>query len=143
MEARSNHDADGEERLRSALERLTNIQKSILELNQEANQIRRHIRDFDVNIEALSILATVRTKDQKSDGVRLLSDISEYARQTGIHLDALPMSDSSTEPPPSRAQSDSHLRVRTETTAQRPKWKTVSQLVVAALVTVGLFVLVH
>ena len=135
--------AGGEERLINAVERLTVIQRSILELNREANRIRMHIRDFDVNMDALNILANVRSKDEQGGGVQVLEDLIRYARQTGTQIDAH-------EGAGARRTSDDaavpEVEKRIEPAGERASgglWKLVTQLAVAAAVTSGLFVLIH
>ena len=141
MEKRSGVDAN--ERLSAALERLTSIQTSILELNQEANQIRRYIKDFDVNVDALNILANVRSKDKKHDGAQVLDAVSQYAHLVGIHIkfrDAAPSSDSS----------DTSIHPDYLTFTDRGKENAASflhhillQCIAAVVITACLFLLVH
>ena len=137
--------AGDEERLMNAVERLTGIQKSMLELNREANRIRAHIKDFDVNMEALNILANVRSKDEQGGGVRVLEDLIGYARQTGTPIDAggagdIPRTPDHAVPTPSEVEK----RIENPgIPASRGLLKLLTQLAVAAAVTSGLFVLIH
>ncbi len=136
-------DTRSDERLAVALERLAGIQKSIRELNQEAARIRRHIQDFDVNVDALNLLATARSRDEKSGGGKVLEDVIRYARRTGMLVGAPGGEDIPRIPedpaPPLLEQS---VELRRE---RRPSdfLKLLSQLAVAAAVTTGLFVLIH
>ena len=136
-------DVESADRLRAALDRLTSIQKSVLELNQESLRIRRHIGDFDVNVDALNILATVRSKDQKGEGEKVLEDLVRYARQTGTQVDVL---GSDFAPPP---PDDPVLPVverqpdQSEEKTLQDRWKLFSQLAAAIAVTFGLFALIH
>ena len=136
-------DAGSEERLVNAAERLTRIYGSILELHQEANRIRAYIKDFDVNVEALNMLANVRSKDEKGGGIQVLQDLIRYARQTGTRIDAYegeaapPTPDDSIQP--TVEKSIEHAGER----ESRGLLKLLSQLAVALAVTLGLFVLIH
>ena len=137
--------ADDEERLMNAVKRLTGIQKSILELNREANRIRTHIKDFDVNMEALNILANVRSRDEQGGGVRVLEDLIGYARQTGTPIDTgevrdVPRTHDQAVAPP--AEVEKRIEHPGEP-ASRRLLKLLTQLAVAAAVTSGLFVLIH
>ena len=141
-------DARGDERLAAALDRLASIQKSMLELNQEANRIRRHVKDFDLNVDALNILAIARSRDEKSGGGKVLEDVVRYARQTGMRTgadaggnvsriaeEAVPLDPV----PPAMEKSMEPGEGR----SSGGVLKLLSQLVVAAAVTTGLFVLIH
>ena len=137
-------DARSDERLKAALERLASIQRSILELNHEANRIRRYIRDFDVNLDALNILANVQGKDEKGGGVQVLEDLIRYARQTGTHLEAHGESGGTSQTPGESARPAVERSM--EHVAERESGgllKLLSQLAVAIVVTLGLFVLIH
>lgn len=140
-------DASGADRLASALERLASIQKSILELNQEANQIRRHVKDFDLNVDALNLLAIARSRDEKSGGENVLADVVRYARQTGMQMGAPGSGDISPMPEEEKAHEPRPLALEEYAEPERERslgvLKLVSQLVVAAAVTTGLFVLIH
>ena len=139
-------DAGSEERLANAVERLTAIQKSVLELNQEANRIRTHIRDFDVNVDALNVLANVRSRDEKGGGAQVLEDVIRYARQTGT-----PLSSHEGRPAPGRPEGAAQTRVEERETSierggereTRDLLKLLAQLVAAAALTSGLFALIH
>ena len=135
--------AGSEEHLINAVERLTVIQRSILELNREANRVRMHIRDFDVNMDALNILANARSRDEQGGGMQVLQDLIRYARQTGTHIDAyegggVPRKFDDALPPEVE-ESIEHPGER----ASGGFLKLVTQLVAAAVVTSGLFVLIH
>ena len=137
--------AGSEERLVNAVERLTGIQKSILELNREANRIRAYIKDFDVNMEALNILANVRSRDEQGGGVQVLEDLVRYARQTGTQIDAYE-GGGAPRMPDEAALPETEAEKRVEHSGERAPgglWKVVTQLVAAAAVTSGLFVLIH
>jgi nicotinamide mononucleotide adenylyltransferase len=143
-------DLENLDRLTTAVERLVGIQKSVAELNQEANQIRRHMKDFDFNVDALNILATARNKDHGSSGGQLLEEVIKYARQSGTQM---PVFGDDHVPPPTSdepAPSDSRLRadekdieVAAVDEAKSQLLKVLGQLVVAVTVTTGLFVLIH
>ena len=137
-----------DDRLMAALERLAGIQVSISELNQEAARIRRHIQDFDVNVDALNVLAIVRSKDEKFGRGKVLEDVIRYARQTGMPIgaqegeDVLRSSDSlvrSDTPVPSRERSVESGEER----ASAELLRVVAQVTAAAAVTISLFVLIH
>ena len=141
-------DARSDDRLAAALERLASIQKSILELNQEANQIRRHIKDFDVNVDALNVLAIVQSKDAKSGEGKVLEDMIRYARQTGMTMGAYGGEKISRMPEEAVLVDSVPLAVEKsmEPGGERSAGgvlKLLSQFVVAAAVTTGLFVLIH
>ncbi len=140
-------DASGDDRLASALERLASIQKSILELNVEANQIRRHVKDFDFNVDALNLLAIARSRDERSGGGNVLADVVRYARQTGVQVDATGSEDVSPVSEEEREREPRSLALEENAEPERERGlgvlKLVSQLVVAAAVTTGLFVLIH
>lgn len=141
-------DARNDERLAAALERLAGIQKSIMELNQEAARIRRHIQDFDVNVDALNLLATARSRDEKSGGGKVLEDVIRYARKTGMQMgaqegeDVAPMSRDTAPMNPVPPAVEQSIELRGERRSS-DFLKLLSQLVVAAAVTTGLFVLIH
>ena len=136
-------EAAGEERLANAAEQLTVIYRSITELNREANRIRVHIKDFDVNVEALNMLANARSRDEKGGGVQVLQDLFEYARQMGARIDA-----GESEVAPRRAADamPSSVEKSIEEAGERePRdlLKLFSQLAAALALTWGLFVLIH
>ena len=139
-------DAGSEERLINAVERLTAIQKSVLKLNQEANRIRTHIRDFDINVDALNVLANVRSRDEKGGGAQVLEDVIRYARQTGA-----PLSSHEGRRAPGRPEGAAQTRVEDsgksiERGREREATgllKLLAQLVAAAALTSGLFALIH
>ena len=137
--------AGNEERLVQAVERLTEIQKSILELNREARQIRAHIKDFDVNIDALNLLAKARSKDEEAGGVQVLEDLIRYARETGTPIDAFAGSEPFRLPDEAAVplQDGGRHVEHVEEPGARGRWKLITQLAVAAAVTSGLFVLIH
>ena len=143
VNARRSVDPDDDDRLSAAVERLTSIQKSILELSQEANQIRRHIKDFDINLDALNILVTVRSKDQTGDGAGVLAEVNSYARQTGMQVEALEDTEPSIDSSSSRSEFVQQFHQKAENTTTSRAWKTVSQFVLAVAVTLGLFLLIH
>ena len=135
--------AGSEERLIQAVERLAEIQRSIQELHREAIGVRTHIRDFDFNMDALNILATVRSKYDADGGTQLLQDLIRYARRTGtpigVHeVDVI----IGTPDEPVRATVEPGMEHAAEG-APGGLLKLVSQLAVALAVTVGLFVLIH
>ena len=137
-------DAPSDERLKAALKRLTSIQRSMVELNQETNRIRRHIRDFDVNLDALTILANVRGKDEKGGGVQVLEDLITYARHTGTDLRIHGESGGSSQTPGESARPVvEHSMEHAEERESRGLLKLLSQLAVAIVITLGLFFLVH
>ena len=140
-------DASCDDRLASALERLASIQKSILELNVEANQIRRHVKDFDLNVDALNLLAIARSRDEKSGGGNVLADVVRYARQTGMQVGAPGSEDTAPVPEEEKAREPRPSALEENAEPERERslgaLKLVSQLVVAAAVTTGLFVLIH
>ena len=141
MATESNVESD--DRLRAALDRLTSIQTSKLGLNQEALRIRKHIKDFDVNVDALNILADVRSKDQKGEGARVLEDLIRYARLTGTQVDT--QAGDAVAPP----SGDAMLSVverqpdQSEEKTLQDRWKPFFQLAAAIAVTLGLFALIH
>ena len=146
-------DAGAEDRLSAALERLASIQKSVRELNLEAQQIRRRIKDFDVNIDALNLLATVRSRYEKRGEEQVLEDVIRYARQTGMPLEPY----GSEDPPQNLVASDSMPLNSVPPSAEAVEKSTgpgrqgkssglvkvISQLMAAAALTMGLFVLIH
>ena len=136
-------DADREERLRNAVEQLTRIQRSVLELNREAQRIRMYIRDFDVNVEALNILARVRSRDEKGGGVQALEDVIRYARLTGVHFKVF---ENTVTPGMLEHSIQTETEKYIECTEERKSvglLKLVTQLAAAVAVTSGLFVLIH
>ena len=140
----SETESQRKDRVANAVERLTRIYGSILELNREANQIRTSIRDFDVNVEALNLLASARSRDQKGGGEQVLHDLISYARQTGLQIethDRSPplVSDDAPAPVPTIENRDSEA----EWPASKELLKLVAQVGVAIAVTSGLFVLIH
>ena len=140
----SKTESERKDRICNAVERLTRINGSILELNREASQIRTSIRDFDVNIEALSMLASARSRDQKGGGEQVLRDLISYARQTGSYIeisDRTPsiVSDDVPVPAPAIENRDAEA----EWSASKELLKLIAQVAVAVAVTSGLFVLIH
>ena len=141
--------SDADDRLMAALERLADIQVSISELNQEAARIRRHIQDFDVNVDALNVLAIVRSKDERFGRGKVLEDVIRYARQTGMPMegaqggeDVLRSSDSlarSATPAPAHERSAGSGEER----ASSDRLRVAAQVAAAVAVTIGLFVLIH
>ena len=141
-------DARSDDRLATALERLTGIQKSIQNLHQEAARIRRHIKDFDVDVDALNLLVTVRSKEETNDGGKLLEHMISYARRTGMPMGVYEnegiarMSDRPAPVDRSPPAAEEGVEPGGERRpAGRLQW--VAQILVAAAVTTGLFVLIH
>lgn len=140
--------SDADDRLMAALERLAGIQISISELNQEAARIRRHIQDFDVNVDALNVLAIVRSKDEKFGRGKVLEDVISYARQTGMPVSVQrdedirrsPDSPVRLDPPAPAHQSSVESR---EERASADRLRVLAQVAAAAAVTIVLFVLIH
>ena len=139
-------DAGREERLENAAERLTVIYRSITELNREANRIRAHVKDFDINVEALNMLANARSRDEKGGGAQVLQDLFVYARRMGARIDAIDAGEG--EAAPRRAGDAMRSSVeKSIEAAEEPEprnlWKLLSQLAAALVLTWGLFVLIH
>ena len=135
--------AGSEERLNNTVERLTRIYGSITELNREANRIRVHIKDFDVNVEALNMLANARSRDEQGGGMQVLQDLIRYARQTGTQIEAYEGEGALQTP-------DDSIPLAVEKSIEvsgdresRGLLKLLSQLAAALAVTLGLFVLIH
>ena len=134
--------ADSTSRVQDAIDRLTDIQTSIRGLNQEAMRVRNHIRDFDVNMDALNLLVNVRAKEPKDGGRKTLEALVQYARQVG----SLPSEEA---PPVPRAlQSPASFSTVTPTTpSDAPPsgslLKLASQLTIAMGVTWVLFSLLR
>ena len=131
-------------RLIEAVERLTEIRNSVEELNKEANRIRAHIKDFEIDVNAVNILSTVRCKDKPGDGRRLLAEVMEYARKTGMSFEAMGPSGLQVEAA-SAAWPSGDGQWTSEEALGTPSnnWKTVSQFAAAVAITLGLFVLIH
>ena len=135
--------ATREERLMEVVERLTTNQRSVHELQLEANRIRQYIRDYDVDMEALNLLVTARVRAGKDGGTRVLEDLFRYARLTGTRLDApegppTPRERAEAAPPVVEKQAG-----RAEVRESRSLWKFLAQLAAALAVTTGLFALIH
>ena len=141
MVEQQNIEADA--RLVDAVERLTKIQKSILDLNQEALRIRNHIRDFDINIEALNILVSIKSRDLQHGGQHVLQDLNIYAEQVGTYAEIGDEGEKADNPvaPPSRPESSSE---KNGNHSESPSpLRLVSQLLAAACISLGLFLLVR
>lgn len=133
-----------EARLIEAVERLTEIRSSIDELNKEANRIRAHIKDFEIDVNAVNILTVVRRSDKSGDGTRLLAEVVEYARRTGMALEAMTPASPLAEPAPATlTATDGQWNSEEVLVVTQSRWKTVSQLALAVAITLGLFALVH
>ena len=136
-------DTDADERLRTALERLTSIQSSVVGLNKEANQLKRHIKDFDINVDALTILANMRSKDQKDGGAQVLTDLTKYAVIAGLrsesHETNLPPAKPVAFTLPAAGKPESTLPRR----APAERIKLALQILAAVVITAGLFALIH
>ena len=133
-----------EARLTEAVERLTKIRNSIDELNKEANRIRAHIKDFEIDVNAVNILTTARCKDKTGDGGRLLAEVVEYARRTGMTFEAMvPSSQPLGNAPSALAADGQWVSGEAPVGASQSKWMTASQLALAVAITLGLFTLVH
>ena len=136
-------DESTKERLVNSLERLRTIQESIFHLNQESTKLRQYIRDFEVDIDALTILANIQSKDRPSNGARLLSTIIQYADIAAVS--------------PERASPAAAVAVDTGDSAVEPDdtrlplaegreggiWRTTFQCVAGVAIAICLFVLVH
>ena len=136
------NNAGNETQLAEVVERLTRIQKSLQDLQKEATDIRRHIKDFDINMDALNTLVSVRSRAGEDRGAQILVDLFRYARQTGTQLEALggkPVLVVPEEAPPLIEKGAEHTKER----GPRPLFKLLSQLAAALAVTTGLFVLIH
>ena len=133
-----------ETRLTEAVERLTEIRNSIDELNKEANRIRAHIKDFEIDVNAVNVLTTVRCKDKSGDGTRLLAEVVEYARKTGMTFEAMGPSGLQVEAASAALLPGDGQWISEEALGPPSNnWKTVSQFAAAVAVTLGLFVLIH
>ena len=73
----------------SYIDRLVNVQTSILELQRETAQLRQDARADKFNMEAVFQLGLIVSKSPHDKGVRLLTDILRYAHQSGIKLDTV------------------------------------------------------
>ena len=136
--------SQNETRLIEAVERLTEIRSSIDELNKEANRIRAHIKDFEIDVNAVNILTIVRRSDKAGDGTRLLAEVVEYARRTGMALEAMGPSEVSVgTAPASLATTDGQWHSEEVFTVTQSRWKTASQFALAVAITLGLFALIH
>ncbi len=137
-----------DERLMAALERLAGIQVSISELNQEAARIRRYIQDFDVNLDALNVLALVRSKDERFGPGKVLGDVIRYARQTGMPVGAedgevlLRGADSPARFDTSAPEYERPVESSDEE-APAGLVRVLAQVAAAVAVTIALFVLIH
>ena len=136
-------DAAIEDRLTNAVERLSAIQKSVLHHNREAHRIRMHIKDFDVNMDALSLLVTIKSKDEDGSGRQVLEDLTKYARWSGMQIDA-------TEPERFPDQSRDAVEPAHGKPARRSEerkagslGRLLAQVAAAMAVTTALFVLIH
>ena len=139
----SGADAATDDRLVQALERLTRIYGSIADLHREAIQVRTRLRDLDINVEALNMLASAKSKDEKGDGELVLTDLFRYARRTGMQMEAqeyfappLVLHEVRVPEPESRVENN-------EGPAPKGLLKLLTQVAVAMAVTSGLFVLIH
>ena len=133
-----------ETRLTEAVERLTEIRNSIDELNKEANRIRMHIKDFEIDVNAVNILTTIRWKDNTGGGRRLLEEVVEYARRTGVTFEAMgPSSQAAVTTTSAVADTDGQWASEEMLVVTQSRWKTMSQLALAVVITLGLFVLIH
>lgn len=133
-----------ETRLIEAVERLTEIRNSIDELNKEANRIRVHIKDFEIDVNAVNILTIARCQDKTGNGKRLLAEVAEYARRTGITFEAVGPSEVPVEiASAALATSDGQWYGEEMLEDTHSRWKTVSQLALAVAITLGLLALVH
>lgn len=135
--------ATTEERLVEVVERLTTNQKSVHELQLEANRIRRYISDYDVDMEALNLLVSVRMRAGEDGGTRVLEDLFRYARLTGTRFDA-----PEGLPAPGRRAEDAPPVVEQKVEREEEResgslWKFLAQLAAALAVTTGLFALIH
>lgn len=143
----TNMNAGTEERLIEAVERLASIQRSMMDLRKETNLVRNHIRDFDVNMEALNILVTLRSKDEKEGGVPVLEDLVTYARLMGTPLETHVEGDSNRRALVESVQASIDERMEHaaegESRESTGVLKLLSQLLVATALTFGLFVLIH
>ena len=140
--------SDADDRLMAALERLAGIQVSISELNQEAARIRRHIQDFDVNVDALNVLAIVRSKDEKFGRGKVLEDVISYARQAGMPVSVqggedIPRSSDSLVRPDTPAPAHENSVESRGVSASVDRLRVLAQVAAAAAVTISLFVLIH
>lgn len=141
----SGADAATDDRLVQALERLTRIYGSIADLHREAIQVRTRLRDLDINVEALNMLASARSKDEKGDGELVLTDLFRYARRTGMQVEAqeylappLVLHEVRVPEPESESRVEN-----SEGPAPKGLLKLLTQVAVAMAVTSGLFVLIH
>ncbi|MDD9979768.1 MAG: hypothetical protein OXU81_00140 [Gammaproteobacteria bacterium] len=131
-------------RLTEAVDRLTEIRNSIDDLNKEANRIRAHIRDFEIDVNAVNILTNVRCRDKAGDGTRLLVEVVEYARRTGMTFEAMgPFNPSVVVASAASGPRDGQWASGEVREVSQSKWKTVYQFALAVAITFGLFALVH
>jgi uncharacterized protein (UPF0335 family) len=73
--------------LTSYIEKISAVQSSIQELNQENFQIRRDARADGFNMEAVNILSMIVSKSSHDGGLGLLQDVVQYAAEIGMKLD--------------------------------------------------------
>jgi uncharacterized protein (UPF0335 family) len=84
-----NVDSSERSLLNGYIDKISEVQRSIQELQTEINQIRRDARTDGFNMEAVNILSQIIAKSSHDEGVGLLQDIVEYAHQIGIKLDSV------------------------------------------------------
>ena len=143
-------DAGTEQKLTDAVERLTSVHKSLKESTKTAHSIRRHIKDFDIDMDALNLLVNLKSGDDNVDKGRVLENLVTYARLTGTPLKASVEREARVEGNdlrgPLRDSAPAPNDERMEYAAERESrglLKLLSQIFVAMALTFGLFVLIH
>ena len=71
------------ERLSYYAGRMTELHALIMDANMEIGHLRQDAKNNGMNVDALTVLGQVRSRDRKDDGKELLDDLMKYARETG------------------------------------------------------------
>lgn len=77
-------------KVKNYVDRLTEVQNSIRELNLDSRQIRTQARDDGLNFEVVATLSQIRSNNPHDDGEKFFNLLIKYAQHTGIRLKNVP-----------------------------------------------------
>ena len=73
------------------VERLSTLQASVQNLNQEMSRLRQDAKVNSVNLDALNFLSTMRTRHPNDYGGSVVDALIQYADSTGVDFERNPI----------------------------------------------------
>ena len=81
---------DLDERVMVYVERISALQKTIQELNGELNRLRQDARINGLDLEALNLVTSLRSRFPQDGGAGIVDNIIHYADLTGVDFERNP-----------------------------------------------------